>query len=64
MIFPIIIKNPRAGPATGVFIDHIRIIKVYGDLGCPCGGTHVKNIQEIGSIKISQTQKRKGHDQG
>lgn len=38
----------------------LRIIKVYGELGCPCGGTHVKNIQEIGSIKIPKLKKEKG----
>lgn len=37
----------------------LRIIKVYGELGCPCGGTHVKNINEIGPIKIPKLKKEK-----
>jgi len=33
--------------------DHpARIVTLYGTQGCPCGGTHVKNIKEIGSVKI------------
>eukprot|EP01114_Cavostelium_apophysatum_P020905 TRINITY_DN7141_c0_g1_i2.p1 TRINITY_DN7141_c0_g1~~TRINITY_DN7141_c0_g1_i2.p1 ORF type:complete len:257 (-),score=43.65 TRINITY_DN7141_c0_g1_i2:8-778(-) len=29
-----------------------RIVTVAGKFGCPCGGTHVKDAREIGSIKI------------
>lgn len=28
------------------------------DLGCPCGGTHVKHIKEIGSLKINKVQNK------
>jgi|CXWL01.1.fsa_nt_gi Ser-tRNA(Ala) deacylase AlaX len=30
----------------------VRIVAVWGEKGCPCGGTHVKNINEIGKITI------------
>lgn len=33
-----------------------RIVTLIGDKGCPCGGTHVKDIKEIGAIKIRKLQ--------
>ncbi len=32
----------------------IRVVTVAGKIGCPCGGTHVKNVSEIGPLKISK----------
>jgi len=29
-----------------------RIVSLVGKMACPCGGTHVKNIKEIGSVKV------------
>jgi len=29
-----------------------RIVTLVGKMGCPCGGTHVKNIKDIGSVKV------------
>ncbi|XP_024373387.1 uncharacterized protein [Physcomitrium patens] len=37
-----------------------RIICLGENLGCPCGGTHVLAISEIGEIKVSQIRVRKG----
>jgi len=35
----------------------IRIIKINGmDKGCPCGGTHVKNIKELGNMTIEKVK--------
>lgn len=39
----------------------IRIVTVAGKFGCPCGGTHVKNIQEIGSVKIPKISPKSGN---
>lgn len=36
-----------------------RIVTV-SDLGCPCGGTHIKNIQEIQGIVIRKITAKKG----
>lgn len=37
-----------------------RILTI-GGLGCPCGGTHVADISEIGSIKVSISDKSPVH---
>jgi Ser-tRNA(Ala) deacylase AlaX len=37
-----------------MFVDNfhqdkpVRIVAIGGGLGCPCGGTHVKDVREIG----------------
>lgn len=35
-------------------------VVMYGDFGVPCGGTHVKNIQEVGRISIPKLKEKKG----
>ncbi len=40
--------------------NSIRIVTVAGEFGCPCGGTHVKNISEIGSVKIPKISAKSG----
>jgi len=37
----------------------VRVVKVAG-VGCPCGGTHVKDISEIGNIKITKIKAKGG----
>lgn len=37
-----------------------RVAIVHGDLGIPCGGTHVKNIIDIGPVKIRKVSSKKG----
>lgn len=36
-------------------------IVVVGGLGCPCGGTHVKDIREIGNMKVPRIRVKKGN---
>ena len=46
-------KEPkRSGP--------IRVIEVDGVDKCPCGGTHVRNTSEVGTVVITGTEKIKG----
>ncbi|RAL54449.1 hypothetical protein DM860_001577 [Cuscuta australis] len=37
-----------------------RIVKFGEYPGCPCGGTHVSDVSEIISFKVSQIRTRKG----
>ncbi|CAI0467417.1 unnamed protein product [Linum tenue] len=37
-----------------------RIVKLGDNPGCPCGGTHVPDISEIRSLKVSQIRTKKG----
>jgi Ser-tRNA(Ala) deacylase AlaX len=39
-----------------------RVVIVH-ELGCPCGGTHVADIAEIGNIVISKIKVKKGNTQ-
>ena len=35
------------------FIDELRVVKIGDSLDlCPCAGTHISNISEIGEISI------------
>ena len=44
------------------FIDELRVVKIGDSLDlCPCAGTHISNISEIGEISIiSKKSKGKG----
>ncbi|KAI9113995.1 hypothetical protein K1719_015246 [Acacia pycnantha] len=37
-----------------------RIVRIGDTPGCPCGGTHVSDISDIGCIKVSQIRSKKG----
>lgn len=36
-------------------------VVIYGDFGIPCGGTHVNNLSEIGSMRIRKVKEEKGN---
>lgn len=38
----------------------VRVITVFGERGCPCGGTHVKNITHVGHISIPKIKNKGG----
>ncbi|XP_051152802.1 uncharacterized protein LOC127266567 isoform X1 [Andrographis paniculata] len=38
-----------------------RIVQLGKNPGCPCGGTHVGDLSEISSLKVSQIRAKKGH---
>ena len=37
-----------------------RVVIYRGDFGIPCGGTHVKNLAQIGSITVPKLKEKKG----
>ena len=38
-----------------------RVVTLYGDKGTPCGGTHVKDIKELGLAKITKIKNKEGN---
>lgn len=39
--------------------ENIRYVQLcQEDKGCPCGGTHVEQLSEIGKIQIGKVQKK------
>ena len=37
-----------------------RVVIYDGNFGIPCGGTHVKNLQEIGRVTVPKLKEKKG----
>ncbi|HSX07442.1 MAG TPA: alanine--tRNA ligase-related protein [Candidatus Saccharimonadales bacterium] len=35
-------------------------VVLYGDFGVPCGGTHVRDIQQVGKVSIPNLKEKKG----
>lgn len=42
-------------------VREVRIVEIEGVDVCPCGGTHVKNLKELGGIEVL-SRKSKGRD--
>lgn len=40
--------------------DPVRVITLYGEIGCPCGGTHVPTTGDIGRVTIPKISCKKG----
>lgn len=38
-----------------------RIVTIGGYVGLPCGGTHVANLMQLGSIKVTKAKKQKAN---
>jgi alanyl-tRNA synthetase len=36
--------------------DKLRIVTIEGQLAIPCGGTHVRNLNEIGNVEVRRIQ--------
>jgi len=43
-----------------LYVFHRRVVIVGGDKGCPCGGTHVKNTNEIKKMTVRKLKVKKG----
>jgi Ser-tRNA(Ala) deacylase AlaX len=52
-------KNRFEVPSYLAGESTIRYVKLTReDKGCPCGGTHVKNVREIGKVVVTKIQKK------
>lgn len=40
--------------------EPVRMVTVSGQWGCPCGGTHVKNISELGRMTVTKIKNKDG----
>ncbi len=61
------VEYDKLEEACGFLPDYIppgqltRVVTVAGTLGIPCGGTHVNNIKELGTLKINKIKVRSGN---
>lgn len=53
---PDLVKTMSVKPPTGQ--GHVRLIDVDGCDLQPCGGTHVANTKEIGSVRVRKIEKK------
>jgi len=37
-------------------MERLRIVTIEGQIPIPCGGTHVRNLNEIGSVEVRRTE--------
>mmetsp|Transcript_36696 Transcript_36696/g.61871 ORF Transcript_36696/g.61871 Transcript_36696/m.61871 type:complete len:259 (+) Transcript_36696:250-1026(+) len=57
--------DAAAAACGGALPDYIpkycapRIVTIGADLGCPCGGTHVSDVSEIRSMKVTGIRSKK-----
>ena len=59
-----ILKGAGGVPSYCPAGKELRVTKlIKEDLGCPCGGTHVEAIPEIGTIEILKIRKKKQNTQ-
>src|SRR6185437_4383232 len=53
---PELVKTMSVQPPRGA--GKVRLVQVEGIDLQPCGGTHVKNIGEIGAVRIAKVEKK------
>ena len=53
---PGLVKTMSVKPPMGT--GRVRLIEIAGLDLQPCGGTHVKNIDEIGAVRVTQIEKK------
>jgi len=53
---PELVKTMSAMPPKGT--GHVRLIEIAGLDLQPCGGTHVRKLSEIGTVRVTQIEKK------
>ena len=53
---PGLVKTMSVKPPMGT--GRVRLIEIEGLDLQPCGGTHVKNVSEIGAVRVTQIEKK------
>jgi misacylated tRNA(Ala) deacylase len=53
---PGLVKTMSVKPPTGT--GRVRLIEIAGLDLQPCGGTHVRNVAEIGPVRVTQIEKK------
>lgn len=53
---PNLVKTMSVKPPTGT--GQVRLIEISGIDLQPCGGTHVRNVSEIGAVRVTQIEKK------
>lgn len=38
-----------------------RVVTVVNNIGCPCGGTHINNINELGKVEVHRIKVKSGN---
>jgi misacylated tRNA(Ala) deacylase len=53
---PNLVKTMSVKPPAGT--GQVRLIEISGIDLQPCGGTHVRNVSEIGAVRVTQIEKK------
>jgi misacylated tRNA(Ala) deacylase len=53
---PGLVKTMSVKPPMGT--GRVRLIEIAGLDLQPCGGTHVRNVSEIGTVQVTQIEKK------
>jgi misacylated tRNA(Ala) deacylase len=53
---PGLVKTMSVKPPMGT--GHVRLIEIAGLDLQPCGGTHVRSVDEIGAVRVTQIEKK------
>ena len=53
---PGLVKTMSVKPPMGT--GRVRLIEIAGLDLQPCGGTHVRSLSEIGSVRVTQIEKK------
>jgi misacylated tRNA(Ala) deacylase len=53
---PELVRTMSVKPPMG--LGRVRLLRIEGVDLQPCGGTHVRNTQEIGAVRVAKLEKK------